>query len=256
MLETLSLSWHIVRRHWTVYSKDFIANISPTLADPAFTLLALGAGLGPLVASFDGHTYLQFLAPGLVAAMALFTSFFEASYGFYVTMTFEHIFKAMLTTPIGSREVLLGELMWLFIKGAVMAGGISIVLALFGMMHDPGLLPLMPLIGGLIALPCGALGLIASGLVRNINQFQSVYSFVIAPLYFFSGVFFPVSHAPAWYQWAVNVSPLYHGVRLCQMAFWYEGETKMILFHLAMLLVFTVVLTLVANRLVRKMLVA
>jgi lipooligosaccharide transport system permease protein len=145
--------------------------------------------------------------------------------------------------------------MWLFIKGAVMAGGISIVIAALGMVQNLEVLPLMPLLGGLIALPCGALGLIASAKVKNINQFQSVYSFIIAPLYFFSGVFFPVAKAPQWFQLAVHVSPLYHGVRLCQMAFWYNGTFAQIAYHLGMLIMFTVVLTLIANRMIRRLLI-
>ena len=35
---SLRLSWQVVIRNWMVYRKDFLANISPTLADPALTL--------------------------------------------------------------------------------------------------------------------------------------------------------------------------------------------------------------------------
>ncbi|RYD42123.1 MAG: ABC transporter permease, partial [Verrucomicrobiaceae bacterium] len=35
---SLGLAWHVVVRNWTVYRKDFLANISPTLADPALML--------------------------------------------------------------------------------------------------------------------------------------------------------------------------------------------------------------------------
>src|SRR5687767_5827475 len=106
---TLQLAWHVVVRNWTVYRKDFLANISPTLADPALVLASLGMGLSPFIGQIDGHSYAQFLAPGMVATTALFTAFFECSYGFYVRMTFEAVFKAMLTTPIGVREIVIGE---------------------------------------------------------------------------------------------------------------------------------------------------
>jgi len=82
MIETLSLAWSIVVRNWTVYKKDFLANISPTIADPSLIMVSLGLGLGPLVQSVGGRSYLEFLAPGLLASTALFTSFFESSYGF------------------------------------------------------------------------------------------------------------------------------------------------------------------------------
>ncbi len=37
MLDTVMLSWHIVRRNWMVYRKDFIANVSPTFTEPSGT---------------------------------------------------------------------------------------------------------------------------------------------------------------------------------------------------------------------------
>src|SRR4029434_4557235 len=123
---------HVVVRNWIVYRKDFLANISPTLADPALMMAALGMGLSPFIGQIDGHSYAQFLAPGMVATTALFTAFFECSYGFYVRMTFESVFKAMLTTPIGVREVVIGEFLWVFIRAALMATGVGLALAVMG----------------------------------------------------------------------------------------------------------------------------
>ncbi|MEN0059935.1 MAG: ABC transporter permease, partial [Bdellovibrio sp.] len=210
-MESLVLCLHITRRNWIVYKKDFIANLSPTVADPALVLVSLGLGLGAFITNVEGMTYMQFLAPGLTVATALFTSFFESSYGFYVRMSYENVYKAMLTTPIGVREVVVGEMIWVGIKGAIMAVGVAIVLALFGLMNNPWLIPAMSSVGFLVGLSCGAMGLLSSALVHNINQFQTVYSFLIAPLYFLSGIFFPISEMHPVVKWAAEFFPLIHG---------------------------------------------
>ncbi len=220
MLESLLLSLHITRRNWMVYKKDLVANISPTVADPALIMISLGLGLGAYLTDVDGMTYMSYLAPGLTVATALFTSFFESSYGFYVRMTYENVFKAMLTTPIGVREVIFGEYIWTGLKGAVMAVGVAVVLALCGMMRNPFLIPLIGFVGFLVALPCAAMGLLATAFVRNINQFQSVYSFIIAPLYFLSGIFFPIGQMNPIVRAVAELFPLIHGVRLAQAIFW------------------------------------
>ena len=98
LLISLRLAWSVVVRNWVVYCKDFVANISPTLADPALMMTALGMGLSPYIRSIHGLSYAQYLAPGMAATTVLFTAFFECSYGFYVRMAFESVFKAMLTT--------------------------------------------------------------------------------------------------------------------------------------------------------------
>ncbi|MGE0528877.1 MAG: ABC transporter permease [Bdellovibrionales bacterium] len=242
MLDTLKLSAHIVRRNWWVYRKDFLANIAPTVSDPAFLILSLGVGLGAFVTDVQGRSYLQYLAPGMAVSTALFTAFFETSYGFYIRMTFENVFKAMLTTPIGVREIVLGEFLWVALKGALMFTCVCVVLAAFGLFPRFEWLLLAPLIGILVALPLGAMGLLATCFVRNINQFQTVYSFLISPLYFFSGIFFPLDQMPAGVAAVAKIFPLYHGVRLSQSLFWNEDVGPTWSIHAPVLILYSAVL--------------
>lgn len=254
-LTSLQLAWHVVVRNWVVYRKDFLANISPTLADPALILTSLGMGLSPYIGAIDGKGYAQFLAPGMMATTALFTAFFECSYGFYVRMSFESVFKAMLTTPVGVREVVLGEFIWVFIRGSLMALGVGLVLIACGLIANPWAIFLFPLIGGTLAVPCGGIGLLAAARVHNINQFQTVYSFLIAPIYFLSGVFFPLQEGTV-LGTIVQLSPFYHGVRLMQMASWGTGNIGAVVYHLSAIVAFTVVLSWLAMRSIRGKLTA
>jgi len=256
MLETWKLSWHLVRRNWWVYRKDLLANTSPTLSDPAFMILSFGLGLGAFVAEVQGRSYLQFLAPGLAVATAVFTSFFETSYGFYIRMTFENIFKAILTTPIGVREIVIGEFLWVGLKGAAMMTGTALVLTAFGLMKQPANLIWIPLVGLLVGLAVGAIGLISSCYVKNINQFQTVYSFLLSPIYFFSGIFFPIDQMPIWAQMISKAFPVYHGVKLSQAVFWNENLASTWLIHASVLIVYSAVLVSWSYREVRKKLEA
>lgn len=251
LLTSLRLSWHVVVRNWIVYRKDLLANTSPTLADPALLLTTLGMGLSPFISGIEGLSYAQFLAPGMVATTALFTAFFESSYGFYVRMTFENVFKAMLTTPIGVREVVLGEFLWNSIRAALMAAGVGFVLLCFGLILNPVALLLFPFIGALLAVPCGAIGLLAAGKVRNINQFQTVYSFLIAPIFYLSGIFFPIG-GPGIVGTLVQLSPFYHGVRLLQMTAWNRWTAGDVAYHLGVLVFFALVGTWWADRSIGK----
>lgn len=252
MLESIWLSFHVTRRNWTVYKKDFVANISPTFADPLFFILSLGFGLGAFIPGVGGRSYLEFLAPGLAVSTALMTAFFESSYGFYVRMSFENVYKAMLTTPIGAREVVLGEYIWVALKGALMIIGVSLVFICFGLMKNLALLPLMLWIGATVALGCGSLGLLASAYVKNINQFQSVYSFFISPLFFFSGIFFPLEQMPAAAQWVAYMFPLAHGVKMAQAVYWNENVAYALLVHSAAILAQSAVLSIWAARAIGK----
>jgi lipooligosaccharide transport system permease protein len=252
---SLALCLHISRRNWAVYKKDFLANISPSVADPAFIMISLGLGLGGFVANISGRSYMEYLAPGLTVATTLFTSFFETSYGFYVRLVYENVYKAMLTTPIGPHHVVFGEFLWVGFKGAAMAICVAFVTALFGLMQDPLLLPLIAIMGFLVGIACGAIGLIGSGVIRNINQFQTVYSFVISPLFYLSGVFFPFEQLPAPLRWLANLFPLAHGVRMAHAIFWNENVVSVMLWGSLFLGLQSVVFGSVAFVLIRKKLI-
>jgi lipooligosaccharide transport system permease protein len=106
-----------------------------------------------------------------------------------------------------------------------------------------------------MSLPCAAIGLLASSWVRNIDQFQTVYSFLIAPIFYLSGVFFPIP-AGSFLGTIVQLSPFFHGVKLIQFAVWGQADWSGILWHTAMLLFFTVVLSSLSFRLIGKKLTA
>ena len=238
-IEFWELSCRVAYRHWAIYKKDFLSNILPSVVDPALFILVFGYWLGSYVAEIEGKSYLRFMAPGLAATTALFTAFFESSYGFYVRMNFENIFKALLTTPIGPNEILCGEFLWVGFKGMIMATGVTIVLLLFGVV-ELKFCWLIPVMGTLVGVSCGAIGLIATAFVKNINQFQTVYALLISPMFFMSGVFFPVSQMPAPLQALCWLSPLFHGVRLSQSALWAENVLATWMIHGSCLLGLTV----------------
>jgi lipooligosaccharide transport system permease protein len=223
--ESLRLSSLVALRHWQIFRRDFFANISPTLVDPFLYVVVFGAWLGGRLYRLGPRSYLEFMAPGVAAATALFTAFFEGSYGFYVRLVFEGVFKALMTTPVGRREILLGELIWLAAKSGIMSTTVSLVLVSMGVAR-PTYLPLVPVIGALIGVSCGTIGLLSCTFVRNINQFQAVYAWIISPMFFVSGMFVPIAYMPPYVQRLCWLSPFFHGVQLAQATLWGEDVAR------------------------------
>lgn len=252
MTETLRLSWLITIRHWRVYRKYFWSNILPTVIEPCFFILSLGLGMSAFVKEIDGLSYATFMGPGLAMSAAMFTAFFECSYGFYVRMRMDGIYKAVFTTPIGPREVIIGELIWVSLKGACMALGVSLIFVLFGFLPLTINLLGMAGIGLIVGAGCGAMGLISATMIKNISQFQTVYALIISPLFFFSGNLFPVDRMPFWFQVGAHISPLYHGVRLAQMLLWQRIETQIFVMHFVELTIMSAILCFIASHMVYR----
>lgn len=248
MTETLKLSWLVTARHWIVYRKYFWSNILPTVIEPCFFILSLGVGMAAFVGDIDGLSYATFMGPGLAMSAAMFTAFFESSYGFYVRLTMDGVYKAIFTTPLGPREVIFGELIWVSLKGAVMALVVSLIFVAFGFLQlTPNLLGI-PIIGFFVGAACGSMGLISAAMIKNMSQFQTVYALVISPLFFFSGNLFPIDRLPIYFKAVAHISPLYHGVLLAQQLLWQRVNPATFAMHFAELLILTVVFVMIAYR--------
>ena len=62
------------QRNFLVWRKLFIASVLTNLADPLIMLLGLGYGLGALLPSIAGMSYLQFFAAGTLCSATMMTS--------------------------------------------------------------------------------------------------------------------------------------------------------------------------------------
>lgn len=203
----------VFRRHLTVYRRNWKVSLSFNFFEPLLYLAALGYGLGVYVQAMEGLSYIQFIAPALIASSAMFSSSYECTYGTFIRMEFQKTFQAMVATPVSMDEVALGEILWGSFKSFLYGSVILLVILLLGLVASPWalLVPVVLLVNGMLF---AALSMIWIGLVPNIDSFNYYFSLVITPLFLFSGVFFPLSGLPPMVQTLAWASPLYHVVNL------------------------------------------
>lgn len=207
------------RRNATMYGRTWKSNLLPNFFEPVFYLTAIGVGVGAYIQEMGGVSYAEFLAPGLVCVAAMNGASFEVTYNIFVRMNFEKTYDAMLTAPIETDDVLVGELLWAMTRVAIYGGIFFLVLALFGLAPLPRALlalPVIPLAGLLFA----AIGLAFSLRIPAIDLFSFYFTLFITPLFLFADVFFPLQErlSGAWLLVA-ELLPLLHPVRLARAAF-------------------------------------
>ena len=198
------------------YRRTWRAGVFTTLLSPVLYLTAMGVGLGSLVhrsAALGDVTYLQFIAPGLLAATAMQIGSGESMYPVFGSFTWMRVYHAMAATPLMSFDILLGHLLWIATRVAMASGAYLAVVAAFGAIRSPlGLLafPVCILIGMAVACP-----IVAFSATRETDGgFAALMRFGIIPMFLFSGTFFPVTQLPAAARWVAYATPLWHGVDL------------------------------------------
>ncbi len=200
-------------RHVRVYSRTLISNALPPFLEPLIFLVGIGMGLGQFVGTMNGQPYIQYLAAGLLVTAAMFTATFECSFGTYIRLEFDKVYDGMLGAPITANNLLLGEIVWAATKGFVFTLAVLIVAMTAGIL-SPGWILFAPVIGFFTGAMFATLGLLMNAFVKNINQFNFLFSGLISPMFFFAGVVFPIENLPRAAQPIAIVLPLTHPVRL------------------------------------------
>ncbi len=201
-------------RHVRVYTKNLISNGLPPFLEPLLFLAGVGLGLGKYITqSMEGLSYIEFLGTGLLVTAAMFTSAYECTFGTFIRLEFEKVYDGMLAAPITVNDLIIGEILWAGTKGLFFTFAVLTVLAAFRIIHLPqGLLA--PLVGYLTGVMFATLSLWITSFVKTINHFNFYFTGIISPMFFFSGVVFPVSNLPPSVRWIAEILPLTHCVRL------------------------------------------
>lgn len=200
-------------RHLLVYRKNWKVSLSFNFIEPLLYLGALGFGLGAYVQPMEGVPYLNYLAPGIVASSAMFATAYECTYGTFIRLEYQKTYHAILATPAGVEDVVMGDMLFGAFKAVLYGTVILLVIAALGLVLSPWAL-LVPPVLGLSGLLFAALSMTWTGLVPNIDSFNYFFSLIMTPLFLFSGVFFPLSGMPAPVQQLAWLSPLYHLVNI------------------------------------------
>ena len=217
-MTVLAASGRVWQRNWLVYRRLWHRSLAFGFVQPILFLTAMGIGLGTLMqpddlAAFGGVPYLDWLGPGLLAATAMQTATFESTYPIMNKIMWGRNYEAMLSTPLGVRSIVGGELAWSAFRIGTLAAVFLLVLTLFGIPRSP--LAILAIgIAILVGVAFSACLIAFTATQKNDVGFSAIFRFVINPLFLFSGTFFPLDQLPDFAVAVAWATPLYHGVEL------------------------------------------
>lgn len=209
-------------RGWTaVYLRELfilksrLAKLIPSWSvSPLLYLIAFGYAVGRHV-EVGSHSYLEFLLPGLVA-MASMTQAFSIASEINIARFYWHIFDEFQAAPISNLAYVLGEVLAGMTR-AVLASLVILILGLcFGVVLSYG-----PLFWIALLLNSFVFASLAVGCAMHVKSHADqtlLTNFIITPMAFLGGTFFPLSHLPGWGQMLLELLPLTHAAHAVRAA--------------------------------------
>lgn len=192
---------------------------------PLMLLAILGIGVSdglepssPIIRDGD---YVSYLAVGMIALTALFSSTFSSA-SFYRDRD-SGMLRTFLASPHSPRTILLGKALAAITIGSIQALMVLIVAILipgiifgwqYGWLGSLGMAIAAIL---LLNLLLSGFALVVATRIRTMQGFHLVMNLVLFPLFFLSGAFFPLDDLPIWLYIIGLANPLTYAVDAVQV---------------------------------------
>ncbi|MCY9787704.1 ABC transporter permease [Nocardiopsis sp. EMB25] len=245
----------VVAREWILFRESWSSTTFAAVVEPTLYLLAFGFGMGALVGTLAGYDYIDFLGTGIVAVSVMFQSMMPGVINTFIKRKFQHTYEGILAAPVDVREVVTGEALWLAVRSGTYGCVPLLVSLCFGLRPGPWAL-FVPLIAFVAGFAFALFGIWISAVIRSVRSMDYVFSGLFTPLFLMAGTFFPLTELPAWVQVGAMANPLYHAVELIRGAVFGDIAPGAVLVHVAVMLVFIVLIWLLAVRQLRRRVVS
>lgn len=194
--------------------RRFLRVPGQTLASPlvstALYFLVFGLALGPRQQSVGGVPYLHFIVPGLIFMGVANNAFMNSSTSLFITKL-QGTVVDLLAAPLGARELLYGFIAGAMVRGVLVGGLTWVVACAFAgpLLHSAGLTLFFLLLTAYVFSVLGFLTALWADKFEQVNIFPS---FIMLPLTFLGGVFYPVHALPEPWRSLSLLNPVVHMV--------------------------------------------
>ena len=241
---------HLVYRNYLVWRKLLGSALVGHLADPLIWLVGLGFGLGSLLPSLGGLTYLEFLGSGMLCYSVMNSASFEGLYSAFSRLKYQRTWEGILHAPMTATDIVIGEWLWAAFKGTLSGTTILLVMTALGLIKSFAALWVLPLVL-LVGLAFASIALIVTALARSYDMFTYYFSLFVMPMTLVSGVFFPAEQLPEFVRMAGQLLPLAHATALAR-GLAVGAPLDNVLLHISVIAAYAAIGLTIANRLIGK----
>ena len=238
---------------WLRELKKFLRNrsrIIGALGQPLLFLLAFGYGFGAMFRAAGQGNYIQFLAPAIIGMSIIFGSIFNG-----MSLIWDRQFgflKETLVAPVPRFATMFGRTLGGATTSALQ--GCVVLVVTFAAGFHPATWALVPaalLVMVLMGLVFASLGLMFGSLLADMQGFQLIMNFMVMPLFFLSGAFFPLKGVPPVMLWIARVDPVAYGIDAMRILLINRSEFSLAL-DLSVMAVFAAVFLALGSRFFAK----
>lgn len=247
--------WFVAEYRLRNMSKWLGAIVAFGLGNPVLYLLSVGIGIGALVDANSGSNnplgvpYLTFLAPALLATAAIQAAMDETTFPTMQGFIWDKSFFSMISTQLMGRDIVGGIMIASSVRCILNTVIYEGVLLAFGAItwQSVFVLTFSAIFAGI---SFAAVMLAVTSFVKQDDGFFAIVGrFILAPMFMFSGTFYPLESLPIYLQWIGWISPVWHATNLGRhLSYGLEVESWLVNIHVGFMGALLIASMIVATR--------
>ncbi|HRP68970.1 MAG TPA: ABC transporter permease [Turneriella sp.] len=241
----------IVRKEYIRIVRIWTQTLLPPVMNVALYLLIFGAFMGNRIGQVGNDSYASFIIPGLILMAVITNAYGNVSTSFF-SMKFQKSIEEILVSPIPESLVVIG-----FTFGGIIRGLFVAFLVFLVTLVAPGIQlkfinPFFAILVLVLTATFFSLaGLLNAMLAKKFDDVSFIPSFVLTPLTYLGGIFYPLKSLPEVWQNIAMLNPIQHMVS--SLRFGFLGTSELPLWpSILMLVCGNIILYLVCLRYMKK----
>jgi ABC-2 type transport system permease protein len=206
----------LVRKEIKRFLRLWIQTLLPSLVTTLLYFLIFGQIMGERIQMIHGFRYMTYISPGLIMMAIITNSFTNVSSSLY-SMRFQKSIEEILIAPVPNLLMLLGFVLGGVARGliiGVLVTGLALCFTPFPLPHPWVLLAIVPSTALLFSLA----GFVNALFARNFDDISVIPTFVLTPLTYLGGIFYPIEALPPFWQKISLLNPFVYVVNAFRYA--------------------------------------
>jgi len=198
----------IIVREVMRFMRIWVQTLTPPVVNAVLYFIIFGSLIGSQISEMGGHTYMEYIVPGVIMMGVIVNSFANVVSSFFGAK-YQNFIEELLVSPVHNVTILLG-----YVAGGVCRGllvgvlvlAVSLAFTDLSVEHWFATLVFTILTATLFA----TLGLINAIFANSFDDISIVPHFVLTPLTYFGGVFYSISLLSPFWQTLSLFNPVFY----------------------------------------------
>ena len=207
----------IVRKEVRRFTRIWMQTLLPSAITMTLYFVIFGRLIGSRIGDMGGHSYIQFVVPGLIM-MAVVTNAYANVVSSFYGAKFQRFIEELLVSPVSNNTILLGYLSGGVLRGLCVGAIVTVLSLFFSHLHIQHIgitLAILLLTSLLFSLA----GFINAVYANNFDDISIVPTFVLTPLTYLGGVFYSIDMLPGIWATVSRFNPILYIVNAFRYGF-------------------------------------